>query len=200
MVTIESPAAKRQIMRILMAGAPPASVARLLHGEFDNLDRGASYVLIEDGQPLAASGFVRIEEPSPVSLSIAGMRPVFVLWFLSSRHAAPHVRLIATRARAEMRALAAAGCCVLADIDAGFSSAKKLARLCGMLPRVEVEGHHLWEFTDAPIEKDNGHGSDLGTIRREESRAPDATAAGAGPAERPGGAGDGADAAEQGRG
>jgi hypothetical protein len=158
MVTIESPATKKEIMRILMSGAPPVSTARLLHGKFDNLERGASYMLIESGQPLAASGFASIEDPSPVSKSLAAGRPVFVLWFLASQHAAPHVRLIAKRAREEMRALTNAGGCVLADIDMNFSSAKKLARLCGLLPRIEVEGHLLWEFTDAPVKKDNGHG------------------------------------------
>ncbi|HLA19954.1 MAG TPA: hypothetical protein VJZ74_00715 [Pseudolabrys sp.] len=173
MISLDSPATRADVLALLTRGARAGSVLRLLVSDLNQLTRGYSYTLRENGVPLGIAGFWPVEAPPPELAALAAGRPVYVLWLIAGDGLSRHMARVLRLAHGYIAALTAAGGVVIADLDGERESAAKLARLVGLVPRLTVQGHDLWAS-----EREQTNGNRRKTFGRQ--GAADAAAGGAG--------------------
>lgn len=157
-VTIDSPATRADVLRLLMQGASMAATLRLVTlTNMQQLDRGFSYVLRdESGNPLGIAGFFP---------AVDREGEFYETWFLAGDGCRKHLARIVRATRHYAGMLAASGARVRAHLDPDHKRAPVLARLCGFVPvqvreepapLVEPAPHSVWAFDPANAEHSHG--------------------------------------------
>lgn len=150
MITLDSPATRADVVALLTRGARAGAILRLLVSDLQQLERGFSYTLRDNGVPLGVAGFWPVEAPAPEIAALAPGRPVYVLWLIAGEGLSHHIGRVLRLARGYIEALKASGAVVVADLDGERESAPQLARLAGLVPRLMLPGHDLWASEEAP--------------------------------------------------
>lgn len=147
--SIRHPATRADILAVLMRGAGQASVMRLAAGDgLSQVERGLSYVLEENGQPIAIGGLWPAKGPARV-LEIAAGRTPYAIWFICAPDARRHIRAIRHACDVVFGDMAKLNSFLVAEVDPDLQSAPRLARIVGLVPLERVDGHDLWTFDAA---------------------------------------------------
>lgn len=144
MIALDSPATRIDVIAMLTRGARAGAVLRLMASDLQQLTRGYSYVLREDGVPLGVAGFWPVDNPPGELAALAGGRKIYLLWLIAGAGLTRHIGRVVRLARGYIERLEQAGAVVIADLDGEQASAAQLARLVGLVPLGVVQGHDLW--------------------------------------------------------
>src|SRR5689334_20171563 len=129
-LALTSPATRADVIALLLRGSRPAATLRLFASDMQQLTRGFSYTLREDGVVLGVAGFWPVDNPPPALAEAAAGRALYMLWLIAGAGLAPHLARVVHLARGFIARLAAGGALVVADLDGEQESAARLARLC----------------------------------------------------------------------
>jgi hypothetical protein len=144
MIELDSPATRADVLQLLMQGARAGAVLRLMTTDLHQLERGFSYVLRDRGRILGIAGFWPVENPAPVIAALGAGRQIYALWLIAGEGLGAHLPRVLHLARGYIARLQEGGALIVADIDRELETAPRLARLCGLVPRLTLEDHDLW--------------------------------------------------------
>lgn len=142
-VEIVHPAGPSDVIGLLAGGAR-AVPRRLAMVGVMHAVTGYSYALRIDGRTVAVAGFWPDQlHDARVDAALGPARERYVVWFIAGDGAGRHVGRILRMGRELAGTLKAGGAQVVAEIDPSRPSAGRLARAMGLVPRTEIDGHHL---------------------------------------------------------